>query len=48
MEEEKGETCSTYRTDEHIQNISRKPEGKRPTGRLGVDERTILKQILKK
>jgi hypothetical protein len=43
-ENEIGRACSTHgRTNRCIQIFGRNPEGKRPLGRLGIDEKIILK-----
>jgi hypothetical protein len=47
-EDELGGACSEYEEIKNACNIGREPEGKRLTGRLGVNSRIILKWILKR
>jgi hypothetical protein len=48
-ENEVGEACSMYRSDEICtQKLAGNPEGKSDFENLGVNRRTILKLILKK
>jgi len=42
-----GRTCGTYGRKERWVLVG-KPEGKRPIGRAGINERTTMKRILKK